>query len=506
MSWCRGGAAIAMVLLLPGCGATGNPHVLRSIENRRLGVVVSAVRLPPRVAVSTVRPAPPPLRRLKRASRTFRVGPSGPLAYPTIIRIPLLQRAPRGSTIVVATSEQIGAPTSFLRARLVSRNAVVVHVHHLSLFTAFWVNARSLLASLRTEILDGLASNVVAEARPPTCLDERAARDDGYTIESSNKTTVYWCFGIENGRRVLRVVNNRRYPLAVRHPGVAVVDSGPRSVALEQLSRASSGRDTIIFPRNSAVFGVDLPPDTHTYIRTELDGVGVSLYQLQEGISAAATVLSRAGLLARGAGLTLKTALESQECATAIGETGGDVLKKCIPPLLQSAYGPRAVLAEAVLSVGSLAAFLRSEWNAAFDQINGRDSYVIGIGRAATTTGEASAPPVTTPAPSAVTTAPATAATVQPSESAAIGQRFSDDCQVAWPTAPTRTSQYIEMTMQCVHLPKPYLLAAVIYGDPNLAVTPSTGRVHVEGTVVDVATSGLGFRELVVRADRIDLP
>ena len=41
------------------------------------------------------------------------------------------------------------------------------------------------------------------------------------------------------------------------------------------------------------------------------------------------------------------------------------------------------------------------------------------------------------------------------------------------------------MTMQCAHLPRPYILAVVAYGDPDLAVTPSTGRMHVHGKVVD---------------------
>ena len=52
---------------------------------------------------------------------------------------------------------------------------------------------------------------------------------------------------------------------------------------------------------------------------------------------------------------------------------------------------------------------------------------------------------------------------------------------------------------------RPYILAEVIYGDPNLAIQPSM-QVHVHGKVVDTLRSDMGPQELVVEADRIDLP
>ena len=43
------------------------------------------------------------------------------------------------------------------------------------------------------------------------------------------------------------------------------------------------------------------------------------------------------------------------------------------------------------------------------------------------------------------------------------------------------------------------------YGDPHLDITPDTGEVLVTGKVVDVATSGYGFKELVVLASNVKL-
>jgi hypothetical protein len=60
----------------------------------------------------------------------------------------------------------------------------------------------------------------------------------------------------------------------------------------------------------------------------------------------------------------------------------------------------------------------------------------------------------------------------------------------------------VEMTMSCTGVPQQYTFVDVGYDDPSLPITPSTGQVHVVGQIVDVAENGLGFRELVVHADR----
>jgi hypothetical protein len=111
-------------------------------------------------------------------------------------------------------------------------------------------------------------------------------------------------------------------------------------------------------------------------------------------------------------------------------------------------------------------------------------------------------PPTTQrPAPPPVQTTP------RAPQPLAIGSAFDDKCVVAWPTAPVRTTDSIEMTMSCAHVPEStYLLTQVIYNDPNLSITPSTGAINVEGRVVDVAKSEYGYKELVVQASNIQLP
>jgi hypothetical protein len=111
--------------------------------------------------------------------------------------------------------------------------------------------------------------------------------------------------------------------------------------------------------------------------------------------------------------------------------------------------------------------------------------------------------PVTRPT---TTTTQTTVRQPPASSSLAIGSSFDSECIVAWPTAPSYTSQGVEMTMTCAAVPESqYLFTSVVYGDPNFKITPSTGYVRVQGKVVDVATSGYGFKELVVEANRVTI-
>lgn len=86
-----------------------------------------------------------------------------------------------------------------------------------------------------------------------------------------------------------------------------------------------------------------------------------------------------------------------------------------------------------------------------------------------------------------------------------IGDTFEASCSVAWPTAPTYTSDSIVMTMHCPEVPQQFLFVQVTYPDPGLAITPSTGQVTVHGRVTNFAKSAYGYQELLVTADDIDL-
>jgi hypothetical protein len=116
------------------------------------------------------------------------------------------------------------------------------------------------------------------------------------------------------------------------------------------------------------------------------------------------------------------------------------------------------------------------------------------------------APSRPTPAPEPKPEPAPSTETAPPSDSLEIGSSFASWCVVAWPTAPVVSSEGIQMTMSCDAVPESeYLFTAVLYGDPDLPVSPEHARAYVEGTISDVAESEYGYRELVVLATNVEV-
>ncbi|MCU1368213.1 MAG: hydrolase family protein [Ilumatobacteraceae bacterium] len=125
------------------------------------------------------------------------------------------------------------------------------------------------------------------------------------------------------------------------------------------------------------------------------------------------------------------------------------------------------------------------------------------------------AAPTSTPARGSTTTTAVGATTTQdsstlgtlppkqPNQPLAIGSPFTDTCVIAYPTAPQIGVDSIQMTTTCTGQPPKYLFVEILYGDPNLAVSPTHPTIHVTGAVVDIVTSRYGYTTLVVQADTV---
>jgi hypothetical protein len=108
--------------------------------------------------------------------------------------------------------------------------------------------------------------------------------------------------------------------------------------------------------------------------------------------------------------------------------------------------------------------------------------------------------------PAPLVSASTTTATVRSSEPHwEIGDKFSATCIIAWPTAPQRGRNTIQMRTSCAGVPKQFLFVDIIYDDPDLPVTPSRSRMKVEGTIVEISRNELGFTVLVVEASDIQV-
>lgn len=241
-------ATVVAVAIVAGCGQGAAPPTASATGPSSRPAVVTA--------------AAPQLRNVEVFSRTYQLSPSGPLASPQTVRLPLTHRVPPGWAIVVATAETSQGPWAYLPATLSAdrRTAIFTTVHH-SLFTVIGEDVSSLLGFFKTEFLDGLSSGATASAAQPSCASEAAARS-GYTVQSSAGPTVYWCFGIDSsGQRILRVVNNRLYPLEIQHPGLTVAEQPAIDYgSLASLSHLLSGQLSILAPGAQIGYRIGLAP------------------------------------------------------------------------------------------------------------------------------------------------------------------------------------------------------------------------------------------------------
>lgn len=117
------------------------------------------------------------------------------------------------------------------------------------------------VGSVNVDALAGRAAGSVRDyltgrssVAQPSCGDERAARSR-LTVTSDGGDTTKWCLGVESGRTVIKVANNRRTYAAITYPAAwQIVDGGGGGISLEALVRSSAGGlGELAAPRGLAV-------------------------------------------------------------------------------------------------------------------------------------------------------------------------------------------------------------------------------------------------------------
>lgn len=117
---------------------------------------------------------------------------------------------------MIATRETTAEPWTYLPGTLsADRSAVTFSTTHLSLFGVLGIDLADVVATFKKDFIDGIDAGITATVPPPSCRNESAALADGYTVAHDSGDTVLFCFGIEGGQRVLKITNNRNYPLEV---------------------------------------------------------------------------------------------------------------------------------------------------------------------------------------------------------------------------------------------------------------------------------------------------
>lgn len=375
-------ATVVLAALCAGCGESSTASSGRAVG---AGVTISSSRLPRHaVAVVSTAPAPAVGGDLRVLSSVFELTPAGALPSPARVTIPLRSPVPSDEVVVVASKETPTGRWTYLPAELQGhRDSVTFTATRFSWWTVLGYPLAQLVSAFKTQFLDQVDGGATASATQPSCPTHRAAAAAGYTVQvSAEAPTLLWCLGMAHTAAQLVVVNNRRYPLEILHPGMSVVAASPIDYGqLSSLSHLGSGAYTIVAPTSEATFVGAFPPGHGGGVETQMDGLGQSLYALQTGVTTLVEILTEfRASSGESATDAVGTLLSADACADSLGHGPAAMLASCFSPgQLSDALGAGAALLNPLIAVGPLAAFFTSEFQALIDQFNGHDRETIEV-------------------------------------------------------------------------------------------------------------------------------
>ena len=354
--------------------------------------ILSDVKLPGNGAVTAL-------------SATYQLTPSGQLAVPTTVTLPLSRPAPAGDEILVATKEKASDPWSYLRGHLTTdRRAVTFQTDHFSIFGDIGISVAALASAFKTQFLDVIDSGMSASFPQPSCAGEATARSDGFSIASTSGSQVYWCFGMSGSQRILKFVNNSQYPMELAHPDMSVASQGLAN-DLQNLLNHYGGSYTIAQPGEQVIYDVNVPVNTIGGVQTAADLFGEDLYALDVGLSTLANIVTGLGLAEVEGGVrTFDKVVGRTSCVLSLNQGPSAVLTGCFgAAALAQVFGDvLGVVLSAVVAYTSVVQFFRSEVDVARDLLTGKDHYTVAITHKAVggRTVSSALPPTTSAPPS----------------------------------------------------------------------------------------------------------
>jgi PASTA domain-containing protein len=204
----------------------------------------------------------------------------------------------------------------------------------------------------------------------PSCGDEGAFRGDGTSVSSDGGDTIKWCAGVQDGKRIMRVANNRRAYAQLTFPvSWTVVDGGGFGLSIEALKRsAASGAARLSAPPGTQVRLVSggqiltlaLPPGVGGHLSAEMSIVAWALSGIELGVQVWSVV---AGIANKGLGTLGDTAwgrftdrLLGNEALAGWGDAWG----KCLESVTGN-FTDSPMSSASISSIGS--ALMKTEWD-----------------------------------------------------------------------------------------------------------------------------------------------
>lgn len=330
----------------------------------------------------------PPFKNYKAPTKKWHITsitPRGKLPAPVQVTLPLDHKAGKDDLVLVAVNHTHTADGwKFESATLTpDKQHITFTVTELSWVTPFWTDLVGMVNELKEQFVDGMTSDVFAQAKKPECQNEKDARQDDYKITSDWKDTIYWCFGIEKDQRIVKIVNRRHYPLEIKTSNLKVLSRGKFELDLAQL--ANMGDHLILNAGDEAKFAVNLNHDGKATINTDVSNLAITLHAVDVLVEALLTVLFKVNPQSTK---KVKDVVEKVLKGRCVVNTMGDIsnighfVKECFDEdFLKEMFSWQAALLAPVMLGFSVLGVGQSVISALGDSRNGRAKYQVTITR-----------------------------------------------------------------------------------------------------------------------------
>jgi len=204
------------------------------------------------------------------------------------------------------------------------------------------------------------------------------AKEGGYSAAGSGADSVLWCLDFDGTKGVLRLVNNRRYPLLVSPHGLDVAqrDQGgtfAQDIA-RRLSKQTNEQATVIYPRDEAAFGAELPLGRDVDLEVTVGQQAQLLSSLDVGLKVWFAIVTKFGA-SDDPTLELKAMdrlLTSNACINS--KNTGKMIANCLSAkrIIDAVGGVWGVILAPIVTVAGVVDYFHGAVNGFMDQFDGR--------------------------------------------------------------------------------------------------------------------------------------
>jgi hypothetical protein len=309
-------------------------------------------------------PAVSPGASLSFASPIYSVTTSKEITGPTKVQLLLDNALPRTSPVFVVTRRAPSNPWTYLPARLMSdQRHVEFTATHFSDFAVLVMDVEGALQTFRDDVRARLGSGVNAKVKKPECADPAGAKKDGYSVGfSRGKKTVFWCFGLENDKRVVKVTNRRVIPIQVGHATAPEIDPAAAPKAWVTWAGLLGKGATFLAPGRTVTYDADLDPLKRLLISATSDSKAQSLDAFEATVGGLVAAVTKFGAGSSSTPNTVASLVARPQCAKALGLGSDKMLAGCLSRRkVMTTFGSRGILLARLTAASSTAAFLRKQ-------------------------------------------------------------------------------------------------------------------------------------------------